>query len=79
VPQIAIIVDKKDNVATALRQLEPGSSVRVEMEDYIVEVMRCCSARSRFNQRASLLFLFHWNHSSTPRFWTSSGSPPPLD
>lgn len=38
-PQSAIVVDKKDNVATALRQLEPRSSVRVEMEDHTVDVV----------------------------------------
>jgi len=39
VPQSAIVVDKKDNVATALRQLEPGSSVRVETEAHTVDVV----------------------------------------
>ena len=37
-PQSAIVVDKKDNVATALRQLEQGNSVRVEIEDHAVDV-----------------------------------------
>ena len=37
-PQSAIAVDKKDNVATALCQLEQGNPVRVEMEDHAVDV-----------------------------------------
>ena len=37
-PQSIIVIDRKDNVATALRQLEQGSSIRVEMEDYVVDV-----------------------------------------
>jgi len=37
-PQSVIVIDRKDNVATALRQLEQGSSIRVEMEDYAVDV-----------------------------------------
>lgn len=37
-PPSAIIVDRKDNVATALRQLEAGNSIRVEIEDYVVDV-----------------------------------------
>jgi len=36
--QSAIVIDKKDNVATALRQLEEGRSVRVEIGDDAVEV-----------------------------------------
>ena len=36
--QSAIVVDKKDNVATALRQLEPSNSIRVETVDYAVDV-----------------------------------------
>ena len=36
--QSAIVVDEKDNVATALRQLEQGNSIRVELEDYAVDV-----------------------------------------
>ena len=36
--QSVIVVDKKDNVATALRRLEQGSSIRVEMEDYTIDV-----------------------------------------
>jgi len=36
--QSAIVVDKKDNVATALRQLEQGDSIRVEIDDYAVNV-----------------------------------------
>jgi len=38
VPQSAIVVDKKDNVATALRQLELGESVRVELEEHSIDV-----------------------------------------
>jgi len=37
-PQSAIVIDKKDNVATALRQLEEGRSMRVEIGDDAVEV-----------------------------------------
>ena len=37
-PQSVIVIDRKDNVATALRQLEHGSSVRVEMEDNTLDV-----------------------------------------
>lgn len=37
-PQSAIMIDEKDNVATALRQLEEGRSVRVEIGDDAVEV-----------------------------------------
>jgi len=36
--QSAIVIDKKDNVATALRQLEEGRSIRVEIGDDAVEV-----------------------------------------
>jgi len=38
-PQSAIVIDKKDNVATALRQLEQGDSVRVEIGDHEVVVV----------------------------------------
>ena len=38
-PQSVIVVDKKDNVATALRQLDSGSSIPVEMEDYTIDVV----------------------------------------
>ena len=38
-PQTVIVVDKKDNVATALRQLDLGSSIPVEMEDYTIDVV----------------------------------------
>ena len=38
-PKSVIVVDKKDNVATALRRLEQGSSIRVEIEDYIIDVI----------------------------------------
>jgi len=34
----AILIDKKDNVATALRQLEAGDAVQVGIEDYSAEV-----------------------------------------
>lgn len=37
--QSAIIIDRKDNVATALRQLEQGDSVRVEIGDDEVVVV----------------------------------------
>jgi len=37
-PQGVIVIDRKDNVATALCQLEQGSSIRVETEDYTVDV-----------------------------------------
>ena len=33
-----IVVDKKDNVATALRHLEQGNSIRVEMEGFTIDV-----------------------------------------
>ena len=36
--QSAIVVDKKDNVATALSQLEPGNSIRVDTGDYAVDI-----------------------------------------
>jgi len=32
----AILIDRKDNVATALRQLQQGDSVQVSIEDYSV-------------------------------------------
>ena len=38
VQQSAIVVDKKDNVATALCQLEQGSDIRTGTEDCITEV-----------------------------------------
>jgi len=37
-PPSAIVVDNKDNVATALRQLEADDSIRVQTEDYAVDV-----------------------------------------
>jgi altronate dehydratase small subunit len=37
-PQGAIVIDEKDNVATALQQLERGDSVRVAIGDEVVEV-----------------------------------------
>ena len=37
-PQDAVIVDEKDNVATALRDLESGSSVRLDIGDQAVDV-----------------------------------------
>ena len=36
--QSVIVVDKRDNVATALRHLEQGSSIRVEMEGFTIDV-----------------------------------------
>jgi altronate dehydratase small subunit len=38
-PQSVIVVDKKDNVATALRQLDPASSIPVEVEDHTIDVV----------------------------------------
>ena len=38
-PLNALVVNKKDNVATALRGLESGDSVRVEVENRAVEVV----------------------------------------
>ena len=35
----AILIDKKDNVATALCQLEQGESVQVGIEDYTTRVV----------------------------------------
>ena len=37
-PQSAIVIDKKDNVATALRDLQQGESIRVEVGDDTVDV-----------------------------------------
>ena len=37
-PQSAILVDKKDNVATALRQLEEGNSIQVKLENFAIDV-----------------------------------------
>lgn len=37
-PPSAIVVDKKDNVATALRQLEQGDSIRVELGANVIDV-----------------------------------------
>ncbi len=34
----ALVLDKKDNVATAIRQLEKGKSVSVGIEDSIAEI-----------------------------------------
>ena len=34
-----IVVDKKDNVATALRRLEQGSCIRVEIEDQAIDII----------------------------------------
>jgi len=39
VPQSAIIVDAKDNVATALRPLEQGTSVHLETEDKSLDIV----------------------------------------
>jgi len=38
VPPSAIVVDRKDNVATALRQLEQGDSIRVELGANVIDV-----------------------------------------
>ena len=38
-PQSAIAVDKKDNVATALRRIDAGESIRVEMKEYTIDVV----------------------------------------
>jgi len=38
VPLSAIVVDRKDNVATALRQLEQGDSIRVELGANVIDV-----------------------------------------
>ena len=38
-PEKAILIDKKDNVATALRQLEKGDSIPVAVEDRSVRVV----------------------------------------
>jgi len=35
----ALVVDKKDNVATALRPLEKGDSIGVEVEDSMVDMV----------------------------------------
>jgi altronate dehydratase small subunit len=35
----ALVLDKKDNVATAIRQLENGNSVSVKIEDSIAEIV----------------------------------------
>jgi len=39
VQEKAILIDKKDNVATALCQLKSGDSVQVGVEDYTVDVV----------------------------------------
>lgn len=36
--QTAIVIDEKDNVATALRQLEAGATIRVEIGDRTLDV-----------------------------------------
>lgn len=38
-PRSLIIIDKRDNVATALSQLEPGNLIRVEIENYVVDII----------------------------------------
>jgi len=38
VPQDAVVIDEKDNVATALRELESGSSVRLDVAGQAVDV-----------------------------------------
>ncbi len=35
----ALVVDKEDNVATALRPLEKGDSVGIEVEDSLVDIV----------------------------------------
>ena len=35
----ALVLDKKDNVATAVRRLEKGNSVSVKIEDKIAEIV----------------------------------------
>ena len=35
----AILIDKKDNVATALGELEEGKAIRVGIEDHIVDIV----------------------------------------
>ncbi len=37
-PQSAIVIDKKDNVATASRQLEQGDSIQVEIGDDVLDI-----------------------------------------
>ena len=38
-PMNALVMDRKDNVATALCHLENGDSIRVEIEDSDVDVL----------------------------------------
>jgi altronate dehydratase small subunit len=38
-PLSALVVDKKDNVATALHQLENSDAIGVEIEDSVVDVV----------------------------------------
>lgn len=37
--QSAITIDAKDNVATALRRLEKGETIRIESDDHVFEVI----------------------------------------
>ena len=37
-PQSAVVIDRKDNVATALRQLEQGTSIQVEIGDRALDI-----------------------------------------
>ena len=37
--QKAILIDKKDNVATALGELEEGKAIQVGIEDHIVDIV----------------------------------------
>lgn len=37
-PQTAIAIDEKDNVATALARLEAGATVQVEIEGQVLDV-----------------------------------------
>jgi altronate dehydratase small subunit len=52
----AVIVDGKDNVATALSQLEKGDSVKLEFEDlsYIVNLSETIPAGHKFALKAIL-------------------------
>jgi len=36
--QEAILIDKKDNVATALGELEKGKAIEIGLEDYTVDI-----------------------------------------
>lgn len=51
--QSAIVIDKKDNVATALRDLQQGESIRVEVGDDTVDVT--VSQTIRFGHKFALM------------------------